>query len=697
MSIRGTGFFVVAVLLLAGCPGPQNPCTPTSCGEGSTCDEETGACVLACDEECASHEFCSNRQCVARYTAVSVTRPREGGAVGRGSAVEATLTRAAGASYADPTQLSFDVRGDGDAGLGSGTLVRVDAGLFSGTLPETLPEGAVLAVTASYPAAGLVSERRYVTVDYTAPVFLLSWQAPARRAGSPGQWAEERDLGLDAAYKRDELATVEVSSAEVVDSATVYLRVYGVSDAGTPTEPGVAVAVTAGEGCGQAYCGTAVVDLAVPQFDVLRGNMQVVVTGKDEAGNDGSGDGGIPVTRLKWAYDYDSADFFRASPSVGRGGNIYAGSVSLVGESGAVAAVNSEGELLWEHALGGITSAMPLGQMDGGDRVYVANRVPGESHYRRMNGSDGGWSNLTTGLNGEALAAMALTHTQASGEPGPVETLFLYLNNAGASEFQFFRPDGKSGSRGNQVAVAEPASYPATIVADGGNAYVVDAQGNLRAFSINAEATSLTERYAKPVGLFITGSALAGTEFVGGGGGPGVKAVFGAVPADGGTLWRSPNTGGTPSSVVVDEVGAVFAGTNSGVMKAVPTAPTAAVTERTVGQDFYGAPLLVEDERLYTASTNGRLVLWTRQLEPVWVGNIPGASFEASMNIDCAREGGEKVPGRPGVLYLLDKGGVLYSVITDHGLDTEALWPRYQRDPGNTGNAASDLQAYVCP
>jgi hypothetical protein len=61
--------------------------------------------------------------------------------------------------------------------------------------------------------------------------------------------------------------------------------------------------------------------------------------------------------------------------------------------------------------------------------------------------------------------------------------------------------------------------------------------------------------------------------------------------------------------------------------------------------------------------------------------------------IDCNR-----VSGRGGVMYVVANGGNLWAeLIRSPGIATDADWPKWQRDPANSGNAADDFLAlYRC-
>jgi hypothetical protein len=105
---------------------------------------------------------------------------------------------------------------------------------------------------------------------------------------------------------------------------------------------------------------------------------------------------------------------------------------------------------------------------------------------------------------------------------------------------------------------------------------------------------------------------------------------------------------------------------------------------------------------VYVVDNSGTLqVLRSTAMTPEWELsdlNILGV-IEGSVALDCSRDSlGQKVAGRPGVLYVGSNNGRFFAFIVDsRGIDTSAPWPKYQHDPRNTGNAQTPLSQFACP
>ncbi len=67
---------------------------------------------------------------------------------------------------------------------------------------------------------------------------------------------------------------------------------------------------------------------------------------------------------------------------------------------------------------------------------------------------------------------------------------------------------------------------------------------------------------------------------------------------------------------------------------------------------------------------------------------------DIATTLDCNR-----LTGRGGVMYAVNRFGSLQAeLVAPSGLDPLAAWPKWQRDPANSGNAGVDLlPRYICP
>ena len=126
----------------------------------------------------------------------------------------------------------------------------------------------------------------------------------------------------------------------------------------------------------------------------------------------------------------------------------------------------------------------------------------------------------------------------------------------------------------------------------------------------------------------------------------------------------------------------------------------------TIAGNHIASPVLGEGNRIFTVvdntAGNPQLHSWSASspAAPEWsVALDPGLlKFEASPTLDCSCDtNGQKLLGRAGVLYAVSRTGTVYSVIVDSkGIDTTAQWPKYQRDPRNSGSADTVLQEFDC-
>lgn len=116
-----------------------------------------------------------------------------------------------------------------------------------------------------------------------------------------------------------------------------------------------------------------------------------------------------------------------------------------------------------------------------------------------------------------------------------------------------------------------------------------------------------------------------------------------------------------------------------------------------LGGELKGAPALGEDGSVYVATSEAKLHALDKDGKVRWSVAL-GKASESSPALDCARNpDGTVDKARPGVLYVGANDGKLYSFIVDsRGLDTDAPWPKFHRDPQNTDDANVNLKDVVC-
>jgi len=103
---------------------------------------------------------------------------------------------------------------------------------------------------------------------------------------------------------------------------------------------------------------------------------------------------------------------------------------------------------------------------------------------------------------------------------------------------------------------------------------------------------------------------------------------------------------------------------------------------------------------MYTASANVLYALDAAGPSEEWHWTAPGA-ISVQLNLDKNRDAAHPCAlGQPGVLYVVTAGTqtTVYAILVDSpGIDGSAPWPRYQHDPGSTGNSGTSLAAWACP
>ncbi|MBS1153124.1 MAG: hypothetical protein H6Q89_4822, partial [Myxococcaceae bacterium] len=161
-----------------------------------------------------------------------------------------------------------------------------------------------------------------------------------------------------------------------------------------------------------------------------------------------------------------------------------------------------------------------------------------------------------------------------------------------------------------------------------------------------------------------------------------------------------------PTGPLINSSGAVWIGRGTQLEQFGTDGGTTAILPAVAGTHL-ASPVLGEGGRIFAVADT--TTVGTQQLHswslaspsaPEWSAILePSASkFEASLTLDCSRDtNGNKLLGRAGVLYAVTRTGTLYSVIVDSkGIDTTAHWPKYQRDPRNSGSADTALQEFDC-
>lgn len=699
--------FVVMAALPACQPSPARPCdTDADCEVDGRCDDRRGVCFgpdetvdagPSCAPVCDGLSECRDGRCLSRYQALELSAPagtvRSAQAVGR-----ARLVLAPGFASNPPTLLPYTVRAVDGGVVQTGALALSGPDTFEAPLPGLLH--GTYSLSASTPDGGLSAISGF-RIDELAAVFSLS--VPLRDAGASTATTvfEDPSTAYRNAWLRSDAVTVEVTSPSTdVDSASVQVTLFG-TDGGSASFP-----VVARTGC-PGYCGSCQVKLHAVEMNAFRAELPLTVEGRDLAGNASSAAGGVRTTRWRWAFAASPGQI-RGGPAIGQFGDLYFGTDDV---NGNVYAVSASGAERWRTPAGRITGSLALsGRTDAGiEHVFAAAETASGAVLLALHSVDGG-SLATCGpyANETARNAVAVVATSAGGVA--FDTGIAVLGGSGFGRMVGVRPSAPPADLCANISGSFPSPVDTSgLVASFGNIYY--AANDLSLTSYTA-VSSNSPRTGFPKSLGMNGYALAisGAELAGGGGLAATQGgLFAAqLSGAGGVEFRFP-PGGPPSSriygLVLDGAGMAIVGNETsagrGNLSRVrltdgglqATAPDAGV--------FRGAMALgAAGEVVAAGSTgiDGMGVFDSATLSRRWgvSGVIPPA--EASVSLDCPRDvSGRVLPERPGVAYVAATDGKLYSFVVDsRGIDPSALWPKWQHDPRNTGNADVPLAQFSC-
>jgi hypothetical protein len=610
---------------------------------------------------------------------------------GGGTPVTAQLNVVSGLPRADPATLALTLGlPDGGTALGN-PLASQGAGLYRGAW---VPGGdGLYQLTVKYVDAGLASPSISLIADTVPPSFFWTVPIPVRS----GSMYIDPATGFAAAWRRDEIFTLNLLASEPMLSDTVALRVIGIPGAVSP----VSSVAQYDAGCAFPYCGTVMVDMSKPDMKAFRGTFGLVVTGQDRAGNVGSTDGGVQSTRWKWMNPLTS-DAIRTSPAIGSTGTVYVGSQNAGRTLGTVFALNTDGGQRWILDGGAITASPAVGLNAGIDRVYVAmNSATGTTFYA----VDGTLMNpppiaCAVYDGGFVYGPLALGVSAPDGGP-LVETAFSVVNAIDGGRLLAVRPDATLIDQcrfGDGVGNVGTSTAPGGLAHDGVATYVgSDSSLSVKSYKLMLDTWTLNW---SPVnaGYATHGLVVTGNNLVAGGYGlaPGSGKLIG-LPTDGGPVSWIYGDGGTWNPSVSSGNNIIY-GDDGSRLNSVNLNAFAGFYVAVDGGVSQGSPLVGRDGLIYVAATDSNLSVFDPGLNLQWRIDLL-APVEASLAIDCARTGpGTLVPGRPAVLYAATTGGQVYALIADSlGLDTNAPWPKYQHDPRNTGNSATPLSSFACP
>jgi hypothetical protein len=724
-KLLGTGLLLAT---LAGCTKLEGAtCTSDAdCASvGGLCDTAQGICYAAgtdvCTPACAEYEGCTKDGCKPGFTRVVFLTPANNALV-RGGTIEVSARLEVEPTFADvvqyPDRLIFAATRDDGGDVGSFGTVTRNGNVY--TAQWTAPSGqAQLTLTAAHPvaAANVPGGTLTVRVDTVPPTFdILFPSAPARLPGSTGQ-ADEKDPDplYGTAFRRDEPVTVMVSANEPVINVT--LKVMGVAAGGGEGAAMAPVAVQPGGTCDGSppFCGTATVNLSLPEMREFRGTMQFLAEGTDAAGNPGSVKEGLKVTRWKWAFD--GLGPIKVSPAVGEKGVVYFGTAATTGK---VFAIEPSGKKKWEVDVEAVEGSPAVGAFNNDtELVYVASNFTGlagigsGARLRAINGADGAvvsnstcTLSVTAGTPPVVNSAAAIATTSVSGTP--VETALVVVSGSHRSAVGM-RPTSVGSTTIGCVNSDSSQGMPESSLGGGlvarGNgqfAYPTVTRRIVR-YTFGNPSEVWTATPGGGSGQQVFGMALLGDNLLGSGGNSFDQGGVFQVPFDSTGNVAPGSLSGTEGGRVYQFAagadnqayfGREFSSPSTQLVRYTLSPPGVAKTVDETGV-ITAAPVLGGDGRLYTLSKTGEVAVWSASdLASQWKTSLSATNVEASPTLDCARNPDGTPAGQnlPGVLYVA-VGNKLHALVVDSPslFKDSNSWPKYQHDARNTGNPATPV------
>jgi hypothetical protein len=651
-----------------------------------------GGSVATCAPACAAWDECVGAACAPRYAALQWNAPAEGrrfNAADGGLAVAAALALAPGRTAAFPATLEATLQRPSGADVAF-QLAHAGAGGYSGVAPFAAgaTEGAYALALA--PFAGLDAGVRSVLLDRTPPGFSVVLEAAPVRLDDGG--LAERDPGLPSgqhAFRRDESLDVAVTCGDSdVSDAGFAVTVLGVlADGGAPPSTGAATPLASGcrVACG-AGCRCFRLDASAPQLEAVRATLAVQATVTDEAGNvAGPQLAGSPwVTRWKWKRAATGSNV-RASPAVGRGGDLY---LSL---GSTAVALSPAGATRWSLANAANNQTFAVGVADGGEELAFFGRSGGNaSGALRVSTTEVLVDVGCAFVSSPADLAPALLWTSASSESALTG---VYVETAGATALRAHRPLAANETCAS-TAVTGTLAAPGNLVATGSTVITLG-QSALVGF------THSSGGWAQSAGAAGVGNALTGVA---------LDVPSSSALVSGDTLARAPlplgqggaalqASGSSWGRVAVSAPGAWWAGSNTAGGMLHRFGPNLADGGVALAAPLLTAPVIGASGLIYLVDESGNVEARTRaDLTLRWRLSL-GEQVRASPNLDVSRtDAGAKRCPAPGVLYVVGASGSLYALLVDSaGVEPTAPWPKDQHDPRNSGNADFSLGEFTCP
>lgn len=562
----------------------------------------------------------------------------------------------------------------------------------------TFPVDGTWSLVAKLPDGGQAATS--INVDSTPPKLVLEVPPPL---DCPHPNLDCNDaVFANTAWRRNQTVQARVKASEALVAPS--LRLYSINaDGGFVTvarDPACTTFCDAGD------CACFTLELWKPMMNAYRGQMKIEVVANDSAGNVTEVDGSIKVTRFNWSRTISDNGEVRATPAIGWDGTVYVGTKGS--NDGKLVAVSPSGQEKFSFASGMVEASPTVSPPDAGiELIYVGGNNSGGTskiYALRPNGT----SIIDCPGNAPITASPVVAHSTAVVGGASTNAIF----QVGKISMTEIRPQAlltNCRDFGNDADVP----FPGNLTYGSGLVTAGDTRPQLRGYDADQVLTFVERKGnnwdAGNVGFGTVGQVTAlasATQLVG-------SRFLGGLPN---TLYRATMGASfsvdqqiavptTPTGPAIGPMNDVWLGHTSQLEVYASDAGVSMPLPAVLGT-YTTTPLLGEGQRLFAlvnANANNPQIQSYLRISPAiteWTGELSTSaiSFLASPTMDCSRDiNGVRLRGRPGVLYAVSNTRTLYSVIVDsRGIDTNAPWPKYQRDPRNSGSADTQLAEFDC-
>ena len=655
--------------------------------------------TVACNVSCNPWEECvpdgSGGACADLGLSMTFVAPTENYEFGPVNFGQVPLTlrvqRADGGAFAVPVPFELS---NGATLLAEGTLENTAPGDWTGTV-DAGPDDGTRSVSAGWD--GGPKTTRLFRVTATPPSVAIY---PAVVTTRP---ENQRDSDGQSRWKKSDVAPLRVESNRPLVGLT----------AAAFENPGVSAVSCASGSCDAGMsCYCFAVDLAqqslVQEAGKLYGTSSVTLNAVTDAlGNTkaATSTGAFDVTRLKWSFAaaVGSVSVGKAGLAVSQAGVVLV-AANASPEGASLTAIASDGGLLWRSPFS--SNQITSGPIVGSQWVYVASSVGSEGRLKKSDLSGNAGPDTCTSVAGTYQGDMALTLPDAGEFPVAMRSDgFLTSATTSVNCATTATSVGSLGANEPFTILSGDAAY----VARPGKLSVWKFQGLAGPSNIETLGSKVVGSLTAPTSLFTLGSGIFG----GGGsaGGAFVFEDFGGALDGGSTINDMPGVASAGGAVVGAGVGGseIYYGDSAGSLRRIhlvassPPTLGAEADSGPLGTDLsVASPLVGAGSRIYVVDIDRSLrVLNANTLASEWYWTTSG-DITSQLNMDKNRDVLEPCgAGQPGVLYVVTSTNTVvsvYAVLVDSpGLDGNAPWPRYQHDPGNSGNGGTGLGPWTCP